>query len=806
MDVHVHSKHSMGSSQWLLYKLNCPESFSEPKCIYNRAKNRGMDLVTITDHNSLAGSLDIAHLDDAFLSEEITAKFPTDGCKIHILALDISEEQHREIQKLRGNIYELVRYLRAQSIFHAAAHPLYDINHLLTWEHVEQLLLLFRTFELNGARENSQNTVLQTILDELDPAVMERLANKHDLAPQHPEPWKKNLIGGSDDHSSLNIARLHTLAPGAGDKDEFLRLVFSGQGRVLGTPATPGTMAHNLYGIGYQFYKDKLGLNKMMGKDAFTQHIDAILTGGTPGGMSLKSRILSRVCGRRILRRVLGRVGDSWMESVFLEARNSVIRNLKQDRRTRWSDSSETEKEWYHLVREISEKVGSRFADSVVSDLSEARFAGIFQSLGSAGTVSTLLAPYFMAYSMFGKDREFGRFCLRRFREEKSGVREPAPARLAVFTDTFHEMNGIATTLRQQLRAARAENMPYFVLTCGHQTKPEENGVINFPSQGTFQLPEYPEQELHYPPFFQILDSCYRQEITHILSSTPGPMGLTALGVAKVLQIPLQATYHTALPEYVRERTGDRDMEEIMWKYILWYYKQMDTVFVPSDTIARQLIQKGLDRARVRTLPHGTDTEAFHPSKRNGFWAKYFDSRPEVRKLLYVGRVAREKDLHILTAAYKECLRHRDDLKLIIVGSGPYLDQMQSELAGYNVCFSGELSGDDLAQAYASSDIFVFPSATDTFGKAVLEAQASGLPVIVSDEGGPREVMRSNETGLVFRARQTHALASAILSLAERPGLIRRMGEQARASCRDRSFQAAFREQWSFTTQQSRTC
>lgn len=806
MDVHVHSKHSRGSSQWLLHKLNCPESFSEPKCIYDRAKSQGMDLVTITDHNSLAGSLDIAHLDDTFLSEEITAKFPSDGCKMHILALDISEEQHREIQKLRGNIYELTSYLQREAIFHAAAHPLYDINHLLTWEHVEQLLLLFNTFELNGARESSQNTVLQTILEELDPAVMERLANKHNLAPPTSEPWKKNLIGGSDDHSSLNIARLYTLARGTRNKDQFLRSIFSGQGRVLGAPATPWTMAHNLYGIGYQFYRNKLGLHKVMGKDAFTQYIDAILTGGMPGGISLKNRLLSKFCGRRILRRVLGSVGDSWMESVFFEAQNRVIRDLKQDKRIRWPGSSKREKEWYHLVREISEKVGTRYADSVVSNLSQARFAGLFQSLGSAGTFSTLLAPYFMAYSMFGKDREFGRFCLRRFRELTSPERKFAPARQAVFTDTFNEINGIATTLRQQLRAAKADNTPYFVLTCGQQAEPEENGVISFPSQGTFQLPEYPEQKLHYPPFFQILDYCYRQEITHIHSSTPGPMGLTALGIAKVLQVPLQATYHTALPEYVRERTGDKDMEEMMWKYILWYYKQMDTVFVPSNTITQQLIQRGLDKNRVRTLSHGTDTEAFHPSKRNGFWAKYFPNSPDVCKLLYVGRVAREKDLHILTAAYKECLRHRKDLKLIVVGSGPYLHQMQSELSGYDVCFTGELRGDDLAQAYASSDIFVFPSSTDTFGKAVLEAQASGLPVIVSDEGGPREVMSTDRTGLVFRARQSHALASAILSLVDEPGLIRRMGEQARATSRDRSFQAAFREQWTFTSQQSRTC
>ncbi len=805
MDVHVHSKHSRGSSQWLLHKLNCPESFSEPKCIYDRARKKGMDLVTITDHNSLAGSLDIAHLENTFLSEEITALFPTDGCKIHILALDISEEQHREIQKLRGNIYELTGYLQEEGIFHAAAHPLYDINHLLTWQHVEQLLLLFQNFEINGARESSQNTVLQTILNELDPALMERLANKHDLAPHHPEPCKKNLIAGSDDHSSLNIARLSTIVPEAENKEQFLRGIRAGRTRVAGTSANPWTMAHNLYGIGYQFYRDKLGLHKVMDKDPFTRYVDAVLTGVASNGVSLRNRLVSRFCGRRVLRRVLGGNGDGWMENAFFEARGKVVRDREQKKRTAHRpDSSEVEGEWFDLVREVSERVGTRFADSVVGDLSEARFTGIFQSLGSAGTVYTLLAPYFLAYSMFSKDREFGRFCLRRFREMKSGERQPSSAKLAVFTDTFSETNGISSTLRQQLRAARAGDMPYYVLTCGQGTEPEEEGEIRFPSQGAFQLPEYPEQELHYPPFFRILDYCYRQGITHILASTPGPMGLTALGVARVLQLPVQATYHTALPEYVRERTRDRDMEELMWKYILSYYKQMDTVFVPSSPIARQLIQRGLDKDRVRTIPHGTDTKTFHPCKRNGFWAKYFDNRPEVCKLLYVGRVAREKDLHVLAAAYKECLRHRESLKLIVVGSGPYLAQMRDDLSDGDVCFTGELRGEDLAQAYASSDIFVFPSATDTFGNAVLEAQASGLPVIVSDEGGARETMRENRTGLVFPARQPEGLASSILALAGRSGLRHRMGQRARAFSRNKSYQAAFEEQWAVSTQQSR--
>ncbi|MFP4031139.1 MAG: PHP domain-containing protein, partial [Desulfococcaceae bacterium] len=152
IDLHVHSKFSKRPTQWVLRKIGCPESFTEPLQIYRIARRRGMDLVTISDHNSIAGALEIAHLPGAFVSEEITTYFPEDGCKLHVLALDVTEAQHDEIQKLRKNVFELVPWLRDQGILHILAHPLYAVNDRLTLDHFEQALLLFKCFELNGAR------------------------------------------------------------------------------------------------------------------------------------------------------------------------------------------------------------------------------------------------------------------------------------------------------------------------------------------------------------------------------------------------------------------------------------------------------------------------------------------------------------------------------------------------------------------------------------------------------------------------------------------------------------------------------
>ena len=214
VDMHVHSKFSTRPSQWLLQKIGCPESFTEPAALYALARERGMDLVTITDHNTISGSLEIAGLPGAFVSEEITTYFPEDRCKLHVLAYDITEAQHEDIQHVRENVFDLVTYLRGQDITHVLAHPLFAVNDRLTPAHFEQSLLLFDVFEENGTRDARQNQVLRDILARLTPADMERLANTHSIAPHGETPWRKGLIGGSDDHSSLNIARMHTTFSG----------------------------------------------------------------------------------------------------------------------------------------------------------------------------------------------------------------------------------------------------------------------------------------------------------------------------------------------------------------------------------------------------------------------------------------------------------------------------------------------------------------------------------------------------------------------------------------------------------------
>lgn len=222
-DLYVHSSHSNKPGYWALRKFNCPESYSSPEFIYHAARRQGMDYVTITDHNTVNGALEIAHLPGAFVSVEVTAYFPEDGCKVHMVVLNITEETFREINRLRKNIYELVAYLDRDAIPHFIAHPLYAQNEKLSADHFEKMLLLFRVFETkNGSRAIRYGEFLEKLLEGLTPAKMALLTDKHGMEPHGETPWVKGRVGGSDDHGGLFIAGAHTAVPEGTTLDRFL--------------------------------------------------------------------------------------------------------------------------------------------------------------------------------------------------------------------------------------------------------------------------------------------------------------------------------------------------------------------------------------------------------------------------------------------------------------------------------------------------------------------------------------------------------------------------------------------------------
>jgi glycosyltransferase involved in cell wall biosynthesis len=796
-DLHVHSKYSKRPSQWFLQKIGCPESFTAPLDLYRLARNRGMSLVTITDHNRIEGALEIAHLPGTFISEEVTSYFPEDQCKVHVLVFNIDERQHEDIQKLRNNLYDLVEYLRLQSIIHALAHPFYSVNDRLTVEHFEKCLLLFKNFELNGDFNPESNESLKQILSGLSREDIFRLADRHGFLSKIPDPWEKALVGGSDDHSSLNIARTFTEVTAADSVDSFLEGISHREAKVISQSSSPQNLARNLYSIAYQFYRNKLGLGDYTPNDGVLKFIDCSLRTdqGEPAGFFNKLHILRQY---RRQKKIAGSAPDTMMELLRREtdklfAENPRLFAVPEDRST---NCCGIEKQWFVFVKEISNRVLLQFADHLFDHFSGANLFSIFHTIGSAGGFYTLLAPYFVAFAQYNKHRHLQRTVEKRFQRQGmlatgTGLSE----NVAIFTDTFYGINEVALALQQQVASATKFNQRLTVVTCDGESRIGTRGIQNFKPIGVYDFSDDPESKLFYPPLMEMLDFCYQQNFTRIHAATPGPIGMAALLIAKLLKLQINGTYHTSLPHYAQFLTGDAFMEELAWKYTIWFYNQMGRIFVPSQSTFDELVQKGVEPKRIYLLPHGVDIERFHPQKNNGLLKNRYAINDGF-KLLYVGRISKEKNLHILSRAFKILYQQYKNIRLVVVGDGPYLDEMKAELRGTPSIFTGYLEGDDLATIYASCDIFIYPSTSDAFGQVVLEAQASGLPIIVTDRGAPQENIIAGKTGLAIKGDDVDSIVNTLHFLIANPTAVSSMSRAARQYMEERFFDSGFHHSW----------
>jgi glycosyltransferase involved in cell wall biosynthesis len=431
-----------------------------------------------------------------------------------------------------------------------------------------------------------------------------------------------------------------------------------------------------------------------------------------------------------------------------------------------------------------------RFFSQFIAQLQAGRLIESLQFVGSLVPLALGLAPYFYAFRSPGR-AELRPLCQSTCGEIPDSLRNE---KRIWFTDTLEDVNGVSTTIRKITAAARAEGFDLTVATSRGEVAPSNIPIKNFQPVGEFELPEYELQKLSFPPVLEIIDYVQREGFTEVIISTPGPIGLCALLAAKILGLKTSGIYHTDFPQYVRILTDDSWMETLTWNFMQWFYEQMDIVYVNSGDYRKALEARGIKADRIHILPRGLDTELFNPARRDeNFWRSRRLREGEIG-LLYAGRVSKEKKLDLFAAVVRRLKADGLPVRGLVIGHGPY--SAEFEKAFPEAIFTGYLSGEELAKAYASADVFVFPSTTDTFGNVILEAQAAGLPCIVSDQGGPRELVADGEDGLVTRGGDLSELCEAARKLCVDQDSRRAMGAAARKRVEDRSWPNAARRFW----------
>ncbi|WP_345970652.1 glycosyltransferase family 1 protein [Sulfurimonas sp. HSL1-6] len=354
--------------------------------------------------------------------------------------------------------------------------------------------------------------------------------------------------------------------------------------------------------------------------------------------------------------------------------------------------------------------------------------------------------------------------------------------RICIFTDTIGDLNGVSRFIQDMGEQALLHDVDLHIVASTAKYCPDLPNVHNLPPRWRVPMPFYRELDLAYPSaaaLERILREL-RPDIVHI--STPGPVGVIAKKLAAKQNLPVLGTYHTDFPAYIRDNTGLEWAKRIADRTMARFYRPFRRVFTRSTEYLEIMEREiGIERARSELLSPGTNRKRFHPSHRSdSVFAKY-GATGEGPKVLYVGRISKEKNVPFLLDVWQRYKASNPgcEAELLLVGEGA-LRRKRANLALEDVIFAGPVIGDDLSRLYASCDLFVFPSVTDTLGQVVMEAQASRVCCLVSDVGGPQGIVNpgGNAGGMVVKGNDTDAWIAALEALLENATLRQNFGKQ----------------------------
>lgn len=366
--------------------------------------------------------------------------------------------------------------------------------------------------------------------------------------------------------------------------------------------------------------------------------------------------------------------------------------------------------------------------------------------------------------------------------------------RVAIITENFlPKLDGVTRTIARLLEHLQGNG--HQALLLGPNSGMEEYAGAEIVGTAGLPLPFYPELKFNFfrPLFVRRLNE-FDPDIVHLVD--PVILGATGMAMARLLNKPLISSYHTNLAAYC-DHFGFSLLGKPMWLYNRLMHSSCAMTFCPSLSTAAMLRLQGFTNLRI--WPRGVNTILFRPERRSQELRQRWlgDSGQPAHKavLLYVGRVSWEKNLRLLVQTYRRMDARQ--CHLVIVGDGPASAEIQQELAGLPVTFTGYLSGEELATAYASADIFAFPSRTETFGQVVLEAMASGLPVAGLLSEGVCDLVEHDRTGLLLDTRtldegeQIVAYQQHLTRLIAEPHIRSAMGQAALAEAQTYSWYEA---------------
>jgi len=355
--------------------------------------------------------------------------------------------------------------------------------------------------------------------------------------------------------------------------------------------------------------------------------------------------------------------------------------------------------------------------------------------------------------------------------------------RVAVVTETYPpEINGVAATIARAVEGLheRGHEMQLVRLRQDKADQAAQEDRYAEVLMRGLPIPRYPQLKMGLPSKRALLRlwSTHRPDVVHIV--TEGPLGWSALQTARQLRLPTVSDFRTNFHAYSRHY-GVAWLRNPIMGYLRKFHNRTSCTMVPTEGLRSELLASGFQSLRV--VSRGVDTRLFHPSRRSAALRQQWGAGPSDMVVLCVGRLAAEKNLNTLLMAFEGMRAIDPAVRLVLVGDGPERANLQRRCP--SAMFAGLRRGEDLAAHYASADLFVFPSVTETFGNVLTEAMASGLAAVAFDYAAARQVLRHGDNGLLVHYEDQAAFCAAAQRLAGQLGWVRAMGAQAReTACR----------------------
>lgn len=748
-DLHIHSEHSGYPNDWFLQRIGARECYNSIDYIYKAAKEQGMDFVTITDQDNIDGALELKkkYPEDTFISCELTSSFPEDGCKVHVLVYNIDEQQFEHMRKIQNDVYVLREYMKNNNIVYSVAHPVFPVSSLLSVPHMEKLILLFDVFEgITGTGTKKSNEILMQSLEALTPRKIAELREKHNIEPISADSWNKVFTGGSNDHSGLHIGRTYTIVHAHDDTIEgFLEQIMKKRSIPEGSHMNYRHMAMSIYKIAYEYSKTKSNflsktimktVNRILFENKSTPIFDRI---------AIEAMKFSNLPEKKELAMSISTILDEYEDLRDIELLDKI--------------------DWiYKKISDILDVVVGSAVRQFSKQASKGNVVSIINTVSGVLPAFLVTVPFFSTIKVLND----GRKILADMKNKFHSPTAPGRKKYLWMTDTIADMNGISETLRKMANICKTNAIDEVrFASC---LLPEEDevelpdNVIKLKLMASYPTKMYKTYTTRIPSILDSLKKINDFDPDEIIISTPGPVGLLGLLAAKVLQLPCSGVFHTDYAIYTREVVGDDSLRSFVNDYIKLFYSQFDTILVPTQKYIDILAERGFQEGKMVLFPRGIDGKAFyHDTTRKKDVKKSYGIR-DGYDLVYAGRVSKEKNINFLFDIYEKLAADHEDINLIICGDGQDTEEAKTRMDPYpGVYFLGRISRSELIDVYNASDLFVFPSITDTFGMVILEAFATGLPCIVTDMGGPQELVESLDGGSVLAHRNATLWVNEIL-------------------------------------------